>query len=136
MAAWNSGLFDCCDDCGICLYGWCCTSCLFGENAEKIDGSSCAGTCCLWYLLTQCNLCCLIHMGMRKALRDRFDLEEDCNDCLATTFCASCAICQEARELKYRLTVPQEQPVPVSSQPMHMNMCSLYEQQGKMQSPV
>jgi hypothetical protein len=41
-------------------------------------------------------------MGKREALRNRFGLQEDCNDCVATTFCAACAICQEARELKYR----------------------------------
>ncbi len=42
-------------------------------------------------------------MGKRQALRQRFGLEEDCNDCVATTFCAPCAMCQEARELKLRL---------------------------------
>ena len=47
-------------------------------------------------------LCCLTHMGKRKTLRDRFGLQEDCNDCVATTFCSVCAICQEARELKFR----------------------------------
>ncbi len=41
-------------------------------------------------------------MNKRKALRNRFGLQEDCNDCIVTTFCASCAICQEARELKFR----------------------------------
>ncbi|CAF4124369.1 unnamed protein product [Rotaria sordida] len=106
MAAWSTGLFDCFDDCGVCLYGYCCAPCLFGENAEKIDGSNCCGSCCLWYLLAQCSLCCLIHMGKRQALRNRYGLDEDCNDCLATTFCAPCAICQEARELKYRSAAP------------------------------
>jgi Cys-rich protein (TIGR01571 family) len=41
-------------------------------------------------------------MRKRKALRNRFGIEEDCNDCVATTFCAPCAICQEARELEFR----------------------------------
>ncbi len=41
-------------------------------------------------------------MNKREALRRRFGLQEDCNDCVATTFCAACAICQEARELKFR----------------------------------
>ena len=43
-------------------------------------------------------------MGKREALRQRYGLEEDCNDCIATAFCGVCAICQEARELKYRQT--------------------------------
>jgi Cys-rich protein (TIGR01571 family) len=97
------GLFDCFDDCDVCCYGWCCTPCLYGENAEKIDGSSCYGSCFIWWLLYEWDLCCLVHMGKREALRNRFGLQEDCNDCVATTFCASCAICQEARELKFRL---------------------------------
>jgi hypothetical protein len=54
-------------------------------------------------MLSGCGLCCLTHMGKRQALRDRFGLPEDCNDCVATTFCASCAICQEARELQFRV---------------------------------
>ena len=58
-------------------------------------------------MLTSCSLCCLVHMGKREALRNRFGLQEDCNDCVATTFCAPCAICQEARELKFRIVSPQ-----------------------------
>ncbi len=96
------GLFDCFNDVGICIYGWCCPPCLYGENAEKIDGSSCCGQACAWCLLAECSLCWLIHMGKRESLRRRYGLQEDCNDCLATAFCAACAICQEARELKYR----------------------------------
>jgi Cys-rich protein (TIGR01571 family) len=45
-------------------------------------------------------------MGKREALRRRYGLPEDCNDCIATTFCAACAMCQEARELKFRSTQP------------------------------
>lgn len=43
-------------------------------------------------------------MGKRRTLRQRYGLQEDCNDCLATTCCAACAVCQEARELKFRST--------------------------------
>jgi len=45
-------------------------------------------------------------MGKRKALRQRYGLEEGCGDCLTTTFCVGCAICQEARELKIREKYP------------------------------
>ncbi len=41
-------------------------------------------------------------MPKRQALRQRYGLQEDCNDCVATTCCAPCAVCQEARELKFR----------------------------------
>ncbi|UJR34783.1 hypothetical protein I4U23_027564 [Adineta vaga] len=86
LAATQSALFDCFDDGDICLYGCFCSVCLYGQNAERIDESS-----------------CFVHMTKRKALRERFDLLEDCDDCLVTTFCSSCAICQEARELDFRL---------------------------------
>jgi Cys-rich protein (TIGR01571 family) len=41
-------------------------------------------------------------MGKRKTLRDRYRIQDDCNNCLVTTCCSECAICQEARELKFR----------------------------------
>ena len=86
----------------ICFYGWCCPPCLYGENAQKIDGSGCCGACCVYSCLAGCDLCWIVHMGKRQALRQRYGLDEDCNDCLATAFCPACAICQEARELKFR----------------------------------
>ncbi|CAF1010493.1 unnamed protein product [Adineta steineri] len=135
MNQWSSGLFDCFNDCNICLYGYCCTPCLYGENAEKIDGSSCCGSCCIWYLLSSVSLCCIAHMGKRQALRNRFGLPEDCNDCAATTFCIPCAVCQEARELKFRLG-SSGGAVPVVVQPMGMAMYPLLGQPGmKNQEP-
>ncbi|CAF2581637.1 unnamed protein product [Rotaria sp. Silwood2] len=71
-------------------------------------------------------------MGKRQALRTRFGLEEDCNDCLATTFCAPCAICQEARELKYRSAAPTVS-APIVTQPIGTTMYPAYGQQENMQ---
>ncbi|UJR13722.1 hypothetical protein I4U23_000733 [Adineta vaga] len=99
MNSWNSGLFDCFSDGSICFYGWCCTPCLYGENAQKIDGSG-----------------CFMHKSKRQTLRNKYGLPEDCNDCVATTFCAACAVCQEARELKFR-SAPYGGPGPVTVQP-------------------
>ena len=42
-------------------------------------------------------------MDKRQALCERFGIREDDNDCLVTTFCSSCATCQESRELNFRL---------------------------------
>lgn len=117
MPAWSTGLCDCFNDCGLCCYGWCCTPCLFGENAEKIDGTNCVAAGLIWYLLTGLGCCCVYHMGKRRTLRQRYGLEEGCGDCAITTFCASCAICQEARELKIRETFPAATGA-VISQPM------------------
>ncbi|CAF4241504.1 unnamed protein product, partial [Adineta steineri] len=68
-------------------------------------------------------------MGKRQALRNRFGLPEDCNDCAATTFCIPCAVCQEARELKFR-SAPTGGPVPVVVQPMGNNMYPSLGQPG------
>ncbi len=100
------GVFDCFNDVGICFYGWCCPPCLYGKNAEKIDGSSCCCQACAWCLLAPFGLCCLIHTGKRESLRRRYDLPQDWNDCVATTFFPTCTICQEARELKFRAAAP------------------------------
>ncbi|UJR17476.1 hypothetical protein I4U23_004371 [Adineta vaga] len=88
----RSSLFDCFDAGDICLYG---------RNAKRIDGSSCFGSCFIYWLLSECGLCCLVHMSKRQALRQRFGLREDGDDCLVTTFCSSCVVCQEARELRF-----------------------------------
>ena len=99
-------LFGCFNDMGSCLYGFCCLPCLFGTNAEKVDGTTCVGMCCAYMLLTECYLCGLPHYVTRKKLREKFNLEEDeqCNDILTVIFCSPCGICQEARELKSRGT--------------------------------
>lgn len=96
-------LFGCFDDMGICCCGFWCLPCLFGDNAEKIDGSSCVGMSLLYWLLGSCYVCWVPHMMKRKALRQKYRLRpEPCNDCLATLCCSGCAVCQEARELKAR----------------------------------
>ncbi|CAF3560568.1 unnamed protein product [Rotaria socialis] len=100
---WNESLCGCFSDLKICCCGWCCLPCLFGDNAEKIDGSSCVGMCLAYWLLAHCDLCWVPHLMKRKKLREKFHFKEDTAvDCLVTAFCAPCAVCQEARELKLR----------------------------------
>ncbi|CAF3442855.1 unnamed protein product [Rotaria socialis] len=87
---WNEELCDCFDDCGTCCYGYWCAPCLFGSNAEKIDAH--------FYL------CWVPHYFERQNLREKYNLEANpsCGDCLTTSFCGPCALCQEAREMKSR----------------------------------
>lgn len=95
-------LFGCFDDWEICLCGWCCSPCLFGQNAEKIDGSNCCLMCCGYALLVPCYLSWIPHFLKREVLRQQYDLREDrnCADCPATCCCGQCALCQEARFLE------------------------------------
>ena len=97
-------LFGCFNDLSSCLYGFFCLPCLFGSNAEKIDGTNCIGMCCAYLVLSQCYLCGVPHYITRKKLREKYNLkeDEDCADILTVIFCSPCGICQEARELKFR----------------------------------
>ena len=94
----------CLDDCETCCLGFFCTPCLFGQNAEKIDGSNCCLMCCIYLLLAECYLCWVPHYMKRKDLRQKYGLREDpsCGDCPTTLCCGPCALCQEARLLKRR----------------------------------
>ncbi|CAF0725057.1 unnamed protein product [Adineta steineri] len=122
---WNEDLFGCCNDCGSCCYGFCCTPCLFGSNANKISGKNCFLMCCAYGLLANCYLCFIPHMMERQKMREKYNLKENpsCGDLLTTLCCGPCALCQEAREMKGRDAQPKvafkagEGP-PVISQPM------------------
>ncbi len=97
-------LFDCCDDLETCFCGCCCPACLFGQNAENIDGSNCCLMCCAYAVLSPCYLCWIPHCMKREALRQKYGLKDDpnCSDCPAACCCGPCALCQEARLLKHR----------------------------------
>ncbi|UJR19673.1 hypothetical protein I4U23_022808 [Adineta vaga] len=83
---WNQSLFGCMDGCSSCCYGFWCEPCLFGSNANKIDGSNCVCMCLAYTCLAEY----------------QYNLREDpsCGDCLTTFCCGPCALCQEARFLK------------------------------------
>ena len=102
IAAYLGSIFGCLEDIPTLCYGFCCTCCLFGRNAEMIDGSSCMGMCIGYLCLDLCLLCCLIHKDKRQQLRRAFDLAEEPSDFLATWILSPCAVCQEAREMKSR----------------------------------
>ena len=96
-------LYGCFDDFSSCLFGWCCTPCLFGQNAKNIDGSNCLLMCCAYSCLAECYLCWIPHYFKRKNLREKYGLREDpCGDLPTTVCCGPCALCQEARFLKRR----------------------------------
>ncbi|CAF0759820.1 unnamed protein product [Adineta steineri] len=117
---WNESLFGCFSDIKTCCYGFWCLPCLFGDNVEKIDGSSCVGCCLAYWASSTCFLCWIPHMMKRKVLRQKYLLEEEpCHDCLVTACCGPCAVCQAARELKSRSGAQRRPNVfPVRAQPV------------------
>jgi len=103
-----AGLCDCFDDCRICCYGCWCTACLYGENAQQIDGSD-YDEACLIYCCSGNLVAGLSVIDNRRALRYKYGLpEEPCDDCLVIICCAPCSVCQAARELKIRKNMPGE----------------------------
>jgi Cys-rich protein (TIGR01571 family) len=96
---WSTDLSDCCDDVPVCCCGMLFPCCLFGKNASSLDQGTCIGNC-LCYLL--CCGCCQ-HTAIRYTLRTKYNLPaESCGDCEAAWCCGPCALCQEAREIKFR----------------------------------
>ncbi|CAF3737532.1 unnamed protein product [Adineta steineri] len=111
---WNESLFGCFSDIKTCCCGFCCLPCLFGQNAEKIDGSSCVACCLAYWITGACSLCWIPHMIKRKVLREKYLLKPDpCHDCLVAACCGPCGVCQEARELKSRSVTHGRHPVRV-----------------------
>lgn len=85
-----------------CDGDWC-APCAYGSNAKDIRGDNCCQQCCLYYLLSLCLACACLASGPRRSLREKHGLkEEPCGDCCTHCLCATCAICQEAREVKYQ----------------------------------
>mmetsp|Transcript_10880 Transcript_10880/g.27469 ORF Transcript_10880/g.27469 Transcript_10880/m.27469 type:complete len:157 (+) Transcript_10880:226-696(+) len=125
---WSSGLCDCCSDCESCCIGYWVPSVLYGQNKEKIEGlGKFMPDCCAYFwlhLFCPCAVSCLSYQS-RKNIRTPFNLEaKPCGDCCTHFWCMRCALCQEARELKFRNATParplqpQGAPVATNAPPM------------------
>jgi len=98
---WQNGLMGCCDDCGSCWLTMCCPCVQYGKNYEKVHKDGCCSQGLLCCLLGSICLSCCIHKELRSDIRQRYHIFGG-SDCCVAFFCAGCAICQEARELKDR----------------------------------
>ncbi|KAE8593603.1 hypothetical protein XENTR_v10019214 [Xenopus tropicalis] len=88
---WNSDVFDCCQDLGICLCGTFLPLCLACKVAQDY------GECCCLPVLNGTII------AMRTGIRERYQIPGTiCNDCVCLTFCGPCTLCQMARELNAR----------------------------------
>ncbi|KFM26714.1 Cell number regulator 11 [Auxenochlorella protothecoides] len=102
LEEWNTGLFDCWEDCHLTAEGLCCPQCLHADNATRIDRfATCCPYQCSYMCLSALLLCSLVGGHHRKELRHTFSLPESpCSDHMVHCFCSCCALCQEAREIK------------------------------------
>ncbi|GIL81802.1 hypothetical protein Vretimale_1405 [Volvox reticuliferus] len=109
---WSTGFCSWCAEPGgaaTCLYAWCCPCCAYGSEVEKLGagevvcGGNCYGACLCYYLTSLIGVCCILHMGTRSRIREKYGIAgSSCNDCLLTMCCPLCAICQETREVTKR----------------------------------
>ncbi|KAJ1218750.1 hypothetical protein NDU88_006326 [Pleurodeles waltl] len=87
QSQWQSDTCDCCDDCGVCICGAFCYTCLGCQVAGDM------GECCM----------CGGSVAMRTLYRTRYNIPGSiCNDFLLTTFCPHCTLCQLKRDINAR----------------------------------
>eukprot|EP00808_Paulinella_micropora_P018383 g11653.t1 len=105
MSTWQAGGW--CEQCytcgggdvGICLKACFCPCCSYGSINEKLGNGYC-GNCLLFFCCIHFQ--CFCHMGVRSQIREKYGIEDGCNDCCITFCCPCCALIQEERELNMR----------------------------------
>jgi len=103
----NSGLFGCFDDIGICLTTCICPCVQYGLNQDRLHAGDFCSSCLLYGCCPAC--ACCFHTPRRAELRRRDNLaEEPCSDCLVVCCCPCCAIIQEGIQLQ-NSPPPQQQ---------------------------
>ncbi|XP_009873356.1 PREDICTED: placenta-specific gene 8 protein-like [Apaloderma vittatum] len=84
---WQTGLLDCCSDCGVCICGAFCFPCLSCQVATAMD------ECCL----------CGATVAMRTLYRTKYKIPGSIlNDACALACLPMCTLCQLKRDIKRR----------------------------------
>ncbi|XP_035181754.1 placenta-specific gene 8 protein-like [Oxyura jamaicensis] len=84
---WQTGLLDCCSDCGVCICGAFCFPCLGCQVAGDMD------ECCL----------CGITVAMRTLYRTRYNIPGSImGDFFSVLCCPWCSLCQLKRDINQR----------------------------------
>lgn len=84
---WQTSLCDCFSDCGVCLCGTFCFTCLGCQVAADMN------ECCL----------CGTTVAMRTLYRTRYGIPGSiCDDYMVTLFCPVCSVCQLKRDINRR----------------------------------
>ncbi|XP_076843543.1 plac8 onzin related protein 6 [Brachyhypopomus gauderio] len=96
---WSSSVCDCCEDMGICCFGFWCPCCLMCKTSKEF------GECLCLPLLEMFFGSGIppVTYALRSSIRERYRIRGSmCDDCCMATCCGICVWCQMARELKYR----------------------------------
>ncbi|NXA75566.1 PLAC8 protein, partial [Thryothorus ludovicianus] len=84
---WQTGLMDCCSDCGVCLCGTFCYPCLSCQVAGDMD---------------ECFLCGS-SVAMRTLYRTKYNIPGSIlSDSCSIWWCTPCAVCQLKRDINRR----------------------------------
>ncbi|XP_068536716.1 placenta-specific gene 8 protein isoform X1 [Anas acuta] len=84
---WQTGLLDCCSDCGVCICGSFCYICLGCQVAGDMD------ECCL----------CGTTVAMRTLYRTRYNIPGSImGDFFSVLCCPWCSLCQLKRDINRR----------------------------------
>ncbi|GMH37797.1 hypothetical protein BSKO_05670 [Bryopsis sp. KO-2023] len=117
---WSSGVLGCCDDCGVCCKGICCPCCLYADNAKWSKGTGRCKSGCVYLCCTGIGCMWLYSVGIRTTIRSKYNLKpQPCGDCCTHFCCHYCALCQEARELKFRRRQVNYAPAPAPAPAYH-----------------
>jgi Cys-rich protein (TIGR01571 family) len=105
---YSTGLCDCCADCGLCCFVWCTSGYGVPQAAFWAQARGEHFSCCHHYWF---GYACLtwIRQNIRRA---RGMPLEVCSDGFLYIFCATCALCQDGRELKTLQALPPDRAGP------------------------
>ncbi|CAL1592787.1 unnamed protein product [Knipowitschia caucasica] len=108
LVNWNSGLFNCCDSCTTCCYGFFCCPCMACSVAGGLGENRCLPLCDIFSpaITASCGLPLCVPpsaLALRVAIRHRYGIKGSlCKDICTSCFCEWCSYCQMHREIKYR----------------------------------
>ncbi|OHT05949.1 hypothetical protein TRFO_26164 [Tritrichomonas foetus] len=103
--ALENTLFGCFSDCGICIQACFCYECAKAKTWADVRGESCS--CCHLYAEGF-----YIRANMKQLRGVSASL---CADCCVYSFCPSCALAQDMRELKLIKELPKDAPAPTQN---------------------
>lgn len=97
---YHAKLCGCFDDCNICLMSFFCPCTQFGRNYQQLHGGE---EEVYQQGLLYLKIAHSAHVGLRKEMRKKFNIQgTEREDFWVTFLCSCCALAQEAREIEWR----------------------------------
>lgn len=103
IQGYHSGLMECFIDGSTCIYGTLCPCYLNASNASALKQEDCSIVHCIF---------CYSPFWVRQRLKRQIEIQpEYCDDCLAITCCCPCAVCQDSREIHWKIIESAQKPL-------------------------